>query len=83
MEEVEYKIDDAVSDVEVGEEQPELEIETHILFKPQRLENENFDDYKKRRLVAHHKLHEMSKGKMIWNSRPDQFAKGKTFRKQK
>lgn len=81
MEEVEYKIDDSVSDVEVKEETPELVIESHILFAPQRLDNESFEDYKERRLVANYKLHQMAKGKLIWNSRPDPTKKGDTYRK--
>lgn len=83
MEEVHYKIDDTVSDVEVKDEKPELTIESHVLFAPQRLDNESFADYKERRLVAQYKNHMMAKGTLIWNSRPDPKAKGNTFRKEK
>lgn len=71
MEEVKYVIDDTVTDV------AEKEIETKNIFIPQRLENESFADYKERRLVANYKLHEMAKGKLIWDSR-----KQGTYRKQ-
>lgn len=83
MEEVKYAFDDTVSDVEVKEEKPELVIESHILFAPQRLENESYEEYKERRLVAQYKNHMMAKGTLIWNSRPDPKAKGNTFRKTK
>ena len=80
MEEVTYKIDDEdVTDVEVKE--PELTIDTHTLFQPQRLENESYEDYKERRLVAHYKLHQMAKGNLIWNSRPNATSKGSTYKK--
>ena len=50
-------------------EQPEITIETHKLFAPQRLEDEGYIDYCERRKVAHYRLHLDAKGKMIWNSR--------------
>jgi hemin uptake protein HemP len=83
MEEVTYKIDteENVTDVEVKE--PEVTIDSETLFAPQRLENETYEAYKERRLVAHYKLHEMAKGKLIWNSRPDATKKGDTYRKVK
>ena len=59
------------------------DIDTVKLFQPQRLEGESFEEYKERRLVANYKLHLMSKGKLIWNSRPLVNQKGISFRKQK
>lgn len=80
MEEVQYKIDDSATDVEAKE--PEVTIDTDTLFQPQRLEGESFEDYKERRLVANYKLHQLAKGNLIWNSRPDPKLKGSTYRKQ-
>ncbi len=62
---------------------PEITIDTDKLFQPQRLQDESFEDYKERRLVAHYKVHQMAKGKLIWNSRPDATKKGDTYRKVK
>lgn len=83
MEEVTYKIDtgEDVTDVEVKE--PEVTIDTSTLFVPQRLVNESYEEYTERRLVAHYKLHQMAKGNLIWNSRPDPTKKGDTYRKVK
>ena len=64
MEEVEYKIEDETVEVEQV-----TDVDTETLFAPQRLQGETYQDYKERRLVAHYKLHEMSKGRLIWNSR--------------
>lgn len=63
--------------------EPEIVIESEKLFAPQRLEGETYADYRERRLVANYKLHEMAKGRLIWNSRPDPMTKGNTFRKEK
>ena len=56
-------------------------IETEKLFTPQRMEGESYIDYRERRLVANYKLHQLAKGKLIWNSRPEPSSKGNTFRK--
>ena len=64
MDEVKYVIDDVVQ-----EEKKETKVDTDSLFAPQRLQNESFEEYKERRLVAKHKLEQMSAGKLIWDSR--------------
>ena len=68
-------------DMQPETEEPEIVIESHLLFAPQRLEGETYADYRERRLVSHYKLKQMAKGKMLWNSRPDPQKKGDTYRK--
>lgn len=75
--------DEAVPQIEEKKEDNEVNINSNILFIPQRLNNETYSEYKERRLVAHYKNHMMAKGTLIWNSRPDPNAKGNTFRKTK
>jgi hypothetical protein len=67
----------------IDDEPEKKDIETHVLFAPQRLDNETYEEYTERRLVAHYKLHQMAKGNLIWNSRPDATKKGDTYRKVK
>lgn len=74
MEEV--KIEEPTTEVEQV-----TEVETQNLFVPHRLENETYENYRERRLVANYKLHQMAKGKLIWNSRPESGQKGQTYRK--
>jgi len=85
MEEVTYKFEEPASEQPETEvtEQPEITIESHKLFAPQRLEGETYADYKERRLVAHYKLHQMAKGRMFWDSRPEPGKKGVTYVKEK
>jgi len=52
----------------VDDEQKSLDITTEKLFQPQRLQDETFEQYKERRLVANYKNHLMNKGRMIWDS---------------
>lgn len=51
----------------VEDENPEIDLS--LLFQPQRLENESFGEYKVRRKKANEKLHDLSKGRVIWNTR--------------
>lgn len=78
MEEV--KIEEPVTEAPVEQV---TDIDTANLFAPQRLQGESYQDYRERRLVANYKLHEMAKGRLIWNSRPDPTKKGDTYRKVK
>ena len=48
---------------------PAHDIDTKTLFQPQRLENESFEDYKERRLVAKYKNQMNAKGRLIWDSK--------------
>lgn len=59
------------------------EVESKNLFVPHRLEGETFEQYKERRLVANYKAKQITRGRMIWNSRPDTKQKGVTYRKEK
>lgn len=44
------------------------EVDAKNLFVPHRLEEESYIQYRERRLVSHYKLHEMVKGKLIWDA---------------
>ena len=51
----------------IEDEKPEINL--NLLFQPQRLETETFDEYKVRRKNANEQLQQFSKGRLIWNTR--------------
>jgi len=51
------------------QEEQTMDITTEQLFQPQRLENETFEAYKERRLVAKYKNQTNAKGRLIWDSK--------------
>ena len=58
-----------LSEENLATPEPTHDIDTKTLYQPQRLENESFEEYKERRLVAKYKNHLNAKGRLIWDSK--------------